>query len=518
MKEEFIFWRLAYFFISEQGYRIIQLFEDQKELWLEKLENKNAPVIRMLQHGFDWSNLMQRDIEFAEANAERVRRQINRRELHLINIYVSPFPPVDDYNYLLKKPMEYLDDEKIRILSILFAKGEYDNSFQQISALMNHEVIFPIEDEYSAEQVEVIKKSALDHANKRFRAEQELLMNGKPFITYILMFIQVVVFFILEINGGSTNTSTLIKYGAKVNQLIIDGQWWRFLTPIFLHIGFLHLVMNTIALYFLGTAVERMYGNARFLFIYLFAGFTGFIASFLFSDNLSAGASGAIFGCFGALLYFGAINPKLFFRTMGINVFMILGLNLLFGFSSSGIDNAGHLGGLAGGFLAAGIVHFPKKKRLVLQIIFLITSVAIVWGSLYYGYKTEADGQNEKFTIMMAQEYLNQNDYDKAYNLLSSFEKKSKHPSERTYLILAFVEYKKEMFAEAKLHLKKAIVLKPKMSEAYYYLAIINLTENDLQQAKENANKAVKLKPADKDYYHLVQEINRYLKSSRTGK
>ncbi|MEI2559284.1 rhomboid family intramembrane serine protease, partial [Acinetobacter pittii] len=82
-----------------------------------------------------------------------------------------------------------------------------------------------------------------------------------------------------------------------------------------------------------GTAVERMYGNFRFLFIYLFAGASGFIASFLTSDLVSAGASGAIFGCFGALLYFGMINPKLFSRTMGANVIGILVINVIIGFS-----------------------------------------------------------------------------------------------------------------------------------------------------------------------------------------
>jgi rhomboid protease GluP len=97
VKEEYIFWRLASFFISEQGYRVIQLFENQKELWLEKLENKNVPVIRLLQHDFDWGNSMQRDIEYAAANGERIRNQIKRRELRVLNIYVSKLTPVDEY-------------------------------------------------------------------------------------------------------------------------------------------------------------------------------------------------------------------------------------------------------------------------------------------------------------------------------------------------------------------------------------------------------------------------------------
>ncbi|HEY2421365.1 MAG TPA: rhomboid family intramembrane serine protease, partial [Neobacillus sp.] len=384
-------------------------------------------------------------------------------------------------------------------------------------AIFNREISFPIEDSYSEQDIAKLKNSALDSDLKRAKSEKAILMNGKPLFTYVFMIIQIAVFFWLELHGGSTNTSTLIKYGAKVNALIFQGEWWRFITPVFLHIGFLHLIMNTIALYYLGVAVERIFGNVRFLFIYLFAGITGFIASFLFSTNLSAGASGAIFGCFGALLYFCAIYPKLFFRTMGVNLFVILALNLVFGFSSTGIDNAGHLGGLVGGFLSAGIMHFPKKKKIWLQIVFFFLALAIVSGSLFYGFSDSARVLDEKSTIMMAQEYIKQNDYEKAYSSLVDFTEKSKHPSERAYLILSFVEMKKEMFPDAKKHLNMAIKLNPKMSEAYYYLALINLDENDVKQAKVNAEKAVKIKPKEKDYLNLVSEINRYLQSTDGG-
>lgn len=517
IKEDFVFWRLAYFFISDQDYRIIQLFENQKELWLEKLENKKAPVIRMLLHDLDWSNAMQRDIEFVAMNGERVRKQIGRSEVHVVNIYISQFPPVDEYEYRLTSPYVYPEGNKTTVSSFIFAKGEYENGFLRLSEMLNREVNFPIEDHYSEQDVEELKKAAMTHAINKAKSEKAILTNGKPFFTYIFMIIQIAVFLWLEMNGGSTNTSTLIKYGAKVNELIYQGQWWRFITPVFLHIGYLHLIMNTLALYYLGVAVERIFGNVRFLFIYLFAGVTGFIASFLFSTNLSAGASGAIFGCFGALLYFCVIYPKLFFRTMGANLFVVLALNLVFGFSASGIDNAGHLGGLAGGFLASGILHFPKKKKLLLQMVFLIASIAIVGGSLFYGFSTSARVQDENSNIIMAQEYIKQNNFEQAYNLLKEFEAKSTNPSEKTYFLLSFVEIKKGMLPEAKTHLQKAIHLNPKVAEAYFNLALVNLEQNDIKQAKTNAEKAAKLKPHQKEYSELVNEINQQLQSSGGG-
>ncbi|WML40556.1 rhomboid family intramembrane serine protease [Neobacillus sp. OS1-2] len=516
-KESYIFWRLAYSFISEHGYRMIQLFDNQKELWLEKVENKQAPIIRMLLHDLDWSNAMQRDIEFTAANGERVRKQLGRSELHVMNIYISPFPPVDEYEYRLANPFIFPEGNKTIVSSILLAKGEFDAGFRRISERVGKEIYFAFVDEYTDQDVESIKEASLDFVKKEVKTERAILSNGKPFFTYVFIAIQAIVFFWLELHGGSTNTSTLIKYGAKVNQLILGGEWWRFITPIFLHIGFVHLAMNTLALYFLGLTVEKIFGSIRFLLIYLFAGFAGVMASFIFSSTLSAGASGAIYGCFGALLYFGVIYPKLFSRTMGMNLIIVLGINLVFSFSASGIDVAGHLGGLAGGFLAAGVVHFPKKKKLGWQLLFSLASIAIVWGAISYGYSPSAKSNDENAHLLMAQEYIKQNKYDQAYHVLKESEEKADHLSEKTYFLLSFVEIKKEMLSDAKGHLQKAIKLDPNFDEAYYNLALINLEQNDIIQAKVNAGKAAELEPKQKQYSDLVREINQHLQSNGEG-
>jgi rhomboid protease GluP len=507
-REGYVFWRLAYSFISDHGYRVIQLFENQKELWLEKLENKKAPIIRILLHDLDWSNAMQRDIEFTATNGERVRKQVGKSKLNVLNIYVSKFPPVDEYEYRLATPFTFPQENKTAVTSVLLANVETETGFKSLSDKLGWNASFEVLDDYSEQEVEELKKSALNFAINRAKAEQNIIFNAKPLFTYVLIALQLAVFVWLEVNGGSTNTSTLIKYGAKVNVLIEQGEWWRLITPIFLHIGFMHLLMNSLALYFLGTTVERIFGKSRFLIIYIFAGFTGFIASFLFSSNLSAGASGAIFGCFGALLYFGVMYPKLFFRTMGMNIIVVLGINLAFGFSATGIDNAGHLGGLAGGFLAAGVTHFPKKKKLLWQMVFLIVSIAIVWCSLSYGISSNAQSKDENSNLIMAEEYVKQEQYDQAYKLLRDTVKNANNLSEKTYFLLSFVEIKKNMLPEAKTHLEKAIQLDPEFDEAYFNLALINLEQNDLKQAKINAEKAARLEPKKKQYSDLVKEIN----------
>ena len=363
----------------------------------------------------DWSNSMQRDIEFTASNGEKVRKQIGHGELTVVNIYISQFPPVDDYEYRLEHPYVFPQGKKTIVSSVLLTSEQTDSGLKFLSEKLEREVSFPIHNEYSEQEIESLKKETLDSAIQKAKKEKEIFTNGKPFFTYFFIGIQVIIFLLLELQGGSTNTSTLIKFGAKFNPYIYEGEWWRFITPIFLHIGFLHLAMNSLALYFLGPAVERIFGNSRFLFIYLFAGISGVIASFIFSPNISAGASGAIFGCFGALLYFALIYPKLFFRTMGTSVITVLVFNLIFGFTVSIVDNAGHLGGLAGGFLAAGIMHFPKKKKPFLQLLFLVVSVVVLYGSLVFGFRNSEKGGNESSTMMLAQEYIKQENYDQAY-------------------------------------------------------------------------------------------------------
>lgn len=183
-------------------------------------------------------------------------------------------------------------------------------------------------------------------------------------ITFTIAAINVVVWVLMTVYGGSQDPAVLRLFGAKDNARIIAGEYWRFITPMFLHIGGLHLWFNSIALLSLGGHVERMYGSLRFIPIYFIAGFFGTYASFMFSPHLSAGASGAIFGLFGALLFFATKNPSVFGHTMGPGLISALGINLVLGFLIPGIDNYAHLGGLLGGFIAAFLIGLPRQQAL----------------------------------------------------------------------------------------------------------------------------------------------------------
>jgi rhomboid protease GluP len=147
--------------------------------------------------------------------------------------------------------------------------------------------------------------------------------------------------------------------GMKSNAAIAAGQYWRLVTPIFIHANLLHLFVNCYSLYVIGPPVEAPFGYARFLLIYFLSGIAGVVLSFALSPNPSVGASGAIFGLVGALTEYLFRHRKRFGqfgRQRLMNLVGIIALNLFLGLSSRQIDNWGHLGGLAGGALLGWLI------------------------------------------------------------------------------------------------------------------------------------------------------------------
>lgn len=162
---------------------------------------------------------------------------------------------------------------------------------------------------------------------------------------------------------GGPGGETLRTWGANHGVLVINqGQHWRLFTHMLLHGGLLHLGFNMWALWHVGRHIELVYGSRNMAFIYLVAGVFGGIASTVFRPYavLSVGASGAVLGLMGALVYFAVSLPgrQVDWRSL----LMPVGINLLYGFFIPFIDNYAHIGGFIGGFLAAFVVGIPGQR------------------------------------------------------------------------------------------------------------------------------------------------------------
>ncbi|MGR3765020.1 rhomboid family intramembrane serine protease [Rossellomorea sp. NS-SX7] len=503
LKYHYLFWKVALFLIEEKQYRILNLSQEQDEIWFETTALKEPDVIRLRLKDLDWGSWLERDIEHTVQNADRIRRKRRKRRLKMKNVYISTYPPVDGGEEFFNEHGAS-ENDKLMVHSILIEESMGSERLKSDPLFSDGEWDLP--PEVLEANVEWVKKRAVSASAKQIQKERQLFEKGKPFFTYLFIAVQLIMFAVLEMNGGSQNPQTLIEYGAKYNPLIIEGEWWRLVTPIFLHIGVLHLLMNTLALYYLGNAVEKIYGRIRFVFVYMLSGIAGSFASYLFTANLSAGASGAIFGCFGALLYFGVLYPKIFFRTMGTNIIAVILLNLAFGFTIPGIDNAGHLGGLAGGFLAAGIVSVPGLFRPLRQLLILLVTVVTV-GMLYANDRQAAPSEWDINTVNgVAQEKITDSEWTEAEDLLNEVIKEGS-PNAETYFYLSYAEIKLGKAEAAIDHLMSALELRDDFHEAHYNLALLLIDRGDRDAALSHAKKAYDLNGQEDKYKKLVNEL-----------
>jgi rhomboid protease GluP len=181
-----------------------------------------------------------------------------------------------------------------------------------------------------------------------------MFLGARTPVTTLLLLAIVAMFVVETVRGGSTDTRVLIALGADYPPLVQQGEYWRLVANLFLHIGVLHLVLNGWALYQLGGLFEILLGSVRLLLVYFVSGIAGSIASNLFTQSLSAGASGAIFGVMGAIIAFllkrrENLTPQA--KSLLMQLVLWAGINVFLGFSTPGIDNAAHLGGCAAGFV-----------------------------------------------------------------------------------------------------------------------------------------------------------------------
>jgi rhomboid protease GluP len=252
--------------------------------------------------------------------------------------------------------------------------------------------------------------------HERYAMSYARAVLSRPYIfTIIFLVANIFVFLLMWDASGMSTTAlwaafdqrVLIDFGAKTNYAIhYDHQFWRFVTPVFIHVSLPHLLINMYSLWILGPWVEKLYGSAKFVVFWVATGIFGVVASYLTvipganpgvlgsflikTDEMipSAGASGALFGLIGVLFIFGLKYrrelPEGFQRAFGTGMLPVILLNLAIGFLARGIiDNAAHLGGLLSGAVFASVVSYKRPGQpsgvtiawRILQIVALLSIV-----------------------------------------------------------------------------------------------------------------------------------------------
>lgn len=359
--DDLLVMNLINYFITEENYKPMIIHGINDEIWLENLDN-NYKIVRIVSHHIH----NKEQLNFDKFKLSKIVKQVKRKTLSFKVKVLSIYTDIEDEKILNNDDVLITKEKDINNPKLVSA-------FPDIVEKTNRK-----EDglEYFIKVTDNINKKN----EKRNKIAEKIFSYKQPIVTYIIMAICIILFILMELSGGSTNSQTLLKYGANLDMLVKNGEYYRLFTCIFLHIGIMHLLCNMYSLYIIGREVENLFGKIKYIIIFILSGIFGSIMSLAFTHNtISAGASGAIFGLLGALLYFGMHYRTYLGEAIKRSIIPIIVVNLIIGFFAEGIDLAAHIGGLVGGILLAMMVGVPDKSKTkdiingtILTIIYLI--------------------------------------------------------------------------------------------------------------------------------------------------
>ncbi len=346
-RKNLIVMKLLHYFITEKNYNPIILQGAEDEIWLENLEN-DYKIIRIVSNHIH----NEEQLDFDLYKARHVIKKIKKKTFSLKMNALSIFTDLGD-NVDLKETGDidciYLYDEK--------DINKYDFLYQYFPDI-NKKLKF------SEEGLQLFIKitNDINHKNKAdAQRVEEVFKPKKNIVTIILVTINVLIFILMTLFGQYDN---IINKYAVYGPFIVDyHEYYRLITGTFLHANIFHLMFNCYALYIIGTQIENFMGKWKYLAIYFISALTGSLLSIILNDTASVGASGAIFGLMGSLLYFGYHYRVYLGSVLKSQIIPLIVINLLIGFVSGGsIDNFAHVGGLIGGCLATVAVGVKYKS------------------------------------------------------------------------------------------------------------------------------------------------------------
>jgi len=368
--DDMVIMNLLNYFITEENYNPMIIHGINNEIWLENLNNEYK-IVRIVSHHIH----NKEQLDFDKFKLARIVSQVKKKTLSfkvkVLNIYtdIEDTKILSDNDIYISKEKDINNPKLINIFPNIVEKTERkENGI-----------------EYFVKVTDNINKKN----EKRSKMAEKIFSYKKPIITYIIISLCILLFGAMYMFGnGSEDKLTLLAFGANLDLLVESGQIYRLFTCIFLHIGIFHLVCNMYSLYVIGKEVESLYGKLKFLIIYILSGICGSILSLAFNANtISAGASGAIFGLLGAMLYFGYYYRTYLGASIKSSVLPVIILNLIIGFLNPGIDNSAHIGGLVAGIFSSMLVGVPDKsgKRdringIVLTIIYIAFICYLAFG------------------------------------------------------------------------------------------------------------------------------------------
>ena len=360
-KKEDIVMRLVHYFITNQNYSPIVVNGVKNEVWLE---NINGPyrIIRISSNYIHNDEQFNNDIYKTKSIMHQIKRKTLSFKVNTLNIFldVNDRVNIQDSKDISSIYLSNVNDIKKNNI-IVDAFPDISNNL--LESTKGIDLIINVTNDIN-------EKTAKENKNY-----DKVFSPKKIVVTNILIIINVLLFILTLFKPN------IIYMFANNLNLVKGGEYYRIITSVFIHANIFHLLCNMYTLYIIGSQVEQFLGKKKFIFIYFASALMGSLLSLTFSSGFSVGASGAIFGLMGALVYFG-YHYRLYLNTViKSQIIPLIILNLALGFMINGIDNFAHIGGLIGGFLiskALGVNSRDKKSDKINGIILTVIYLAFL--------------------------------------------------------------------------------------------------------------------------------------------
>ena len=350
-KNDELVMKLLHYFITEMGYSPIVLHGAKDEIWLEKLDG-DYQIVRIVSNYIHNNDQLNFDLFRTRQIMKQIKKKTFSFNMNTLSLFVNLGDNVDINQYL---HTDNIDCASIQTIQDFNKYSFITESFPTITKKTTFKEKGA--DLFLKITGEITKKNE----QESIKAE-EVFKVKRPYITYALLVINAIIFFLVHWNPQLLNNLVLLKN--------INSEYYRIITAAFTHYDIFHLLFNMYALYVIGSQIESFFGKKKYMIIYLFSIITSSLMSITFMPNngASLGASGAIFGLFGSLIYFGYHYRLYLVTVLRSQVIPLIIFNLLLGFMITGVDNAAHIGGLIGGILismACGVKYKSTKSERI---------------------------------------------------------------------------------------------------------------------------------------------------------
>ena len=367
-ERDLISMKLLHYFITKKNYTPIVVQGVENEIWLENLDEEYK-VIRIVNSYIHNTEQLDFDAFKTKRMIKKIKKKTFSLSIRTLNILTDIGENVDRDKTYPDIDIIFYEDEK-KLLNEKVIK----NNFQDLKDNLEYtedgfQLFFKITDEINQKS----RKDAME--------TDKILEPKKPYITIGIMVLLVLVYLYSVVS----NENVLIFYWGLNKSFVRSGEVYRLLTGTLIHIDLLHLLCNLYALFVVGGMVEGYYGRKKYPIIYVVSALTGSLLSISMSEGFSIGASGAIFGLLGSVLFFG-YHYRVYFGSVILGrVIPIIIINLGIGFMISGIDNFAHIGGLIGGFLISKALGINSKDKKSDKINGIILSVIYIGFLVFLG-------------------------------------------------------------------------------------------------------------------------------------